>query len=301
MEDVDQEEADTGADGRPMLGNDYDNDDNEDGDEGDDNDDAVDDSPTRQRPGNGLQCPIPRQANAPGGRASPPRDRVDNTTDERMRDVRTPEKLDTPPQPSPLTPGRPFMAKVRPDMVKAELYDIAPTIAAPHSTSINTITATPDMRWVFSGGGDGWIRKFNWVDTVNAKSMLTVAQRHPFVDSVTKAGVLMSYWENEEPSGMHTCTLERTRSADFQPQMSQTNPKARKRPFLSPQYTHWQSILRLSGCFPVPKLVQSIFNPSDTKRASGSQASSSIPPPSPSCPYFKTTKRCSLGAGTRMF
>jgi preprotein translocase subunit Sec61beta len=31
--------------------------------------------------------------------------------------------------------------------------------------------------------------------------MLTVAQRHPFVDSVTKAGVLMSYWENEEPQG----------------------------------------------------------------------------------------------------
>ncbi|MCJ1394888.1 Transcription factor spt8 [Xylographa bjoerkii] len=29
--------------------------------------------------------------------------------------------------------------------------------------------------------------------------MLTIAQRHPFVDSVTKAGVLTSYWENEEP------------------------------------------------------------------------------------------------------
>jgi transcriptional activator SPT8 len=84
--------------------------------------------------------------------------------------------------------------------LRAAVYDIVPTIAAPQGTSINTITATPDLRWVFSGGTDGYIRKFNWVDTVNSKVMLTVAQRHPFVDSVTKAGVLASYWENEEPN-----------------------------------------------------------------------------------------------------
>ncbi|KAL8853497.1 MAG: hypothetical protein Q9221_001656 [Calogaya cf. arnoldii] len=88
--------------------------------------------------------------------------------------------------------------QTRPEALTASVYDIVPTIAAPHSTSINSITATPDLRWVFSGGADGYIRKFNWVDTVNGKSMLTVAQRHPFVDTVTKAGVLMSYWENED-------------------------------------------------------------------------------------------------------
>jgi transcriptional activator SPT8 len=84
--------------------------------------------------------------------------------------------------------------------LNASSYDIVPTIAAPHATSINAVTATPDMRWVISGGADGYIRKFNWVDTVNAKLMLTVAQRHPYVDSVTKAGVMMTYWENFEPS-----------------------------------------------------------------------------------------------------
>lgn len=89
--------------------------------------------------------------------------------------------------------------RVRPEALTAPVYDIVPTIAAPHSTSINAITATPDLRWVFSGGADGYIRKFNWVETANGKVMLTVAQRHPFVDSVTKAGVLTSYWENEEP------------------------------------------------------------------------------------------------------
>lgn len=91
--------------------------------------------------------------------------------------------------------------RVRPEALTASTYDIVPTIAAPHSTSINSITATPDLRWVFSGGADGYIRKFNWIETVNGKSMLTVAQRHPFVDSVTKAGVLLSYWENEDSQG----------------------------------------------------------------------------------------------------
>jgi transcriptional activator SPT8 len=93
----------------------------------------------------------------------------------------------------------PFRPPVRAEALSAPVYDIIPTIAAPHSTSINAITATPDMRWVFSGGADGYIRKFNWIDTANGKLALTVAQRHPFVDSVTKAGVLLSYWENEDP------------------------------------------------------------------------------------------------------
>lgn len=88
--------------------------------------------------------------------------------------------------------------KVRSEMLTAPVYDIVPTIAAPHSTSINSICAMPDLRWVFSGGADGYIRKFDWHATVNGKAMLTVAQRHPFVDSVTKAGVLLSYWENED-------------------------------------------------------------------------------------------------------
>lgn len=96
--------------------------------------------------------------------------------------------------------------KIRPEALTASVYDIVPTIAAPHSTSINSLTATPDLRWVFSGGADGYIRKFNWLETANGKSMLTVAQRHPFVDSVTKAGVLMSYWENnEESNGKFQC------------------------------------------------------------------------------------------------
>ncbi|KAL8740198.1 MAG: hypothetical protein Q9190_007074 [Brigantiaea leucoxantha] len=103
---------------------------------------------------------------------------------------------------SPLTDNSVLKSlQIRPEALTALVYDIVPTIAAPHSTSINSITATPDLRWVFSGGADGYIRKFNWTETANGKSMLTVAQRHPFVDSVTKAGVLLSYWENEDSQG----------------------------------------------------------------------------------------------------
>lgn len=89
-----------------------------------------------------------------------------------------------------------FHPTVRSECLTASTFDIVPTTAAPHSTSINAVTATADMRWVFSGGSDGYVRKFNWVDSINSKLMLTVAQRHPFVDSVVKAGVLMTYWEN---------------------------------------------------------------------------------------------------------
>lgn len=91
-----------------------------------------------------------------------------------------------------------FRYEVRPEALTASTYDIVPTIAAPQSTSINCITATPDMRYWFSGGSDCFIRKYNGIDSVNGKTLLTVAQRHPFVDSVVKAGVLMSYWDNEE-------------------------------------------------------------------------------------------------------
>ncbi|KAF9767202.1 hypothetical protein IL306_000274 [Fusarium sp. DS 682] len=88
----------------------------------------------------------------------------------------------------------------RPEYINAALYDIVPTMAAPQSTSVNAMAITPDLRYWITGGSDGYIRKYDGPNTINGKLPLTVAQRHPFVDSVTKAGILMSYWENEEPA-----------------------------------------------------------------------------------------------------
>ncbi|KTW25886.1 hypothetical protein T552_03159 [Pneumocystis carinii B80] len=82
--------------------------------------------------------------------------------------------------------------------IQANSYDIIPTFTAPHSTSINIMAATSCMRWIFTGGNDGYIRKFDFFSSMNGKIPLTVAQRHPFVDSVVNAGVLLSYWENND-------------------------------------------------------------------------------------------------------
>lgn len=113
--------------------------------------------------------------------------------DEESTKPGTPIRPTTKPQPNDLG--------IREEVLKATVYDILPTIAAPHSTSINGLTATPDLRWVFTGGSDGYVRKFNWIETVNGKMMLTVAQRHSFVDSITKAGVLVNYWESGDEQG----------------------------------------------------------------------------------------------------
>lgn len=102
---------------------------------------------------------------------------------------------------SPSTSSTPrfFRPTVRPEALSARLYDIVPTMAAPQATSINALAITPDLRYWMTGGSDGYVRKYDGPGTINGKQLLTVAQRHPFVDSVVKAGILMSYWENFEP------------------------------------------------------------------------------------------------------
>ncbi|KAM5431161.1 Transcription factor spt8 [Microsporum canis] len=124
-------------------------------------------------------------------------------SESQARNTQNPEVIITAPTIDPV-PDQPFMYRpqIRPEALTAATYDIVPTTAAPHSTSINAVTSTADMRWVFTGGSDGYVRRFNWVDSINSKLMLTVAQRHPFVDSVVKAGVLVNYWENLDGASM---------------------------------------------------------------------------------------------------
>ncbi|EGZ77172.1 WD40 repeat-like protein [Neurospora tetrasperma FGSC 2509] len=100
--------------------------------------------------------------------------------------------------------GAKWRPTIRPEYITASTYDIVPTMAAPQATSINAIAVTPDMRYWLTGGSDGYIRKFDGIATINGKQQLTVAQKHPFVDSVVKSGVLMSYWDNQEWTGQNT-------------------------------------------------------------------------------------------------
>lgn len=195
MEDVDDGDADADGDGDADDGDEEGDDgegddDDANGDNEEEDQDDVDSPSQSQRPRNAL----------PNGSTSTPGPSRTGTN---------PTVTLTSPSPraASISGGLPFRPSVRQEALNAPVYDIVPTIAAPHSTSINAVTATPDMRWVFSGGADGYIRKFNWVDTANGKLALTVAQRHPFVDSVTKAGVLLSYWENEDSSGANDDTV----------------------------------------------------------------------------------------------
>jgi transcriptional activator SPT8 len=83
-------------------------------------------------------------------------------------------------------------------------YDMTPTIAAPQATHINCVVTTKNLRWFFTGGQDGYIRKHDFHQSITGKIPLTVAQKHPFVDTVQKSGVLLSYWENEEADDEET-------------------------------------------------------------------------------------------------
>ncbi len=208
MEDVDNADNDGDADpdgDAEVDDNDDDNDEDEEEQDQDDNQDPFSDSPSQShshsrmqsRPATSDHSPLP----AGGSTSSQGSADLNGPLHRPPTSQPHPTVLLTSPSPrrtSDTQATTPFRPTVRPEALSAPVYDIVPTIAAPHSTSINAVTTTPDMRWVFSGGADGYIRKFNWIDTANGKVMLTVAQRHPFVDSVTKAGVLMSYWENEE-------------------------------------------------------------------------------------------------------
>src|SRR5271156_2130249 len=128
------------------------------------------------------------------------------------------ETLKSPRTQTSTTPPAPRIRKRSPPVLqptadRCTSYDIIPVLAAPHATSVNTITATTDMRWVFTGGSDGYIRKFDHFGGMNGRVPLTVAQKHPFVDSVTKAGVLLSYWENEEPPNVFSTPVKHSTNA----------------------------------------------------------------------------------------
>lgn len=206
MEDVDEGEPEIDADGDGDGDGDGEDDENDDNDQ-DDNDNEDDDPDETQDPSS------PRQSQSQTERLSLPDTNTssDDTSSAQLRYMNGAAPTSHPHPTLIRTSASPRQASVpllspslyptvRPEALTARLYDIVPTMAAPQSTSINAITATPDMRYWFSGGSDCYVRKYDGAATVNGKTLLTVAQRHPFVDSVTKAGVLMSYWENEEPN-----------------------------------------------------------------------------------------------------
>ncbi|KAJ3055406.1 Transcription factor spt8 [Rhizophlyctis rosea] len=90
---------------------------------------------------------------------------------------------------------------MQPGVEIAESYGIDPLVSAVHPCGIYCAAATRNMRWVFTGGEDGFIRKWDFAQSLAGTATLTQNQRHGLVDSIQKAGVLVSAWENEVQPG----------------------------------------------------------------------------------------------------
>ncbi|KAK6457024.1 uncharacterized protein RJT20DRAFT_94537 [Scheffersomyces xylosifermentans] len=78
-------------------------------------------------------------------------------------------------------------------------FDIVPSVAIPYTSQCQSLAFTDGPKWILTGGEDGFIRKYDFIASIQGKSPLTMAQKHNLVDSLTKAGVICSYWENEQP------------------------------------------------------------------------------------------------------
>lgn len=84
-------------------------------------------------------------------------------------------------------------------MVNETISDIVPVVAMPVGGPTNAVSFSRGPKWLFTGGEDGFVRKYNLVSSLNGEAPLTVAQRHQIVDSITLGGALDGYWENEVP------------------------------------------------------------------------------------------------------
>ncbi|ORZ36091.1 WD40-repeat-containing domain protein [Catenaria anguillulae PL171] len=77
-------------------------------------------------------------------------------------------------------------------------YEFTPVASLVTAAPIYAIAPTKSWKWVFTGGSDGRITKYDHVGTIMGKTMLTQNQRSGQVETVVKGGHLLSYWYNEE-------------------------------------------------------------------------------------------------------
>lgn len=81
----------------------------------------------------------------------------------------------------------------------ASEFDISPMVAIPYAQQCHAVAISEGPKWLLTGGEDGFIRKYDFAASIDGKAPLTVAQKHNLMDNVNKAGVIGSYWENEQP------------------------------------------------------------------------------------------------------
>lgn len=85
-----------------------------------------------------------------------------------------------------------------PSAIHATSYVMEPLAAAPHGAHVHAMALSADGSTVLSGGADGYVRRYDVYATMNGKNMLTQNVRHGFVDGVTRGGMMLGWWGNEE-------------------------------------------------------------------------------------------------------
>lgn len=79
-----------------------------------------------------------------------------------------------------------------------EKYSFTPKIAITTSGSgINSLCLTKYYKYLFLGGDDGFLRKYNFIKSLKGESPLTIQQKHFVVDGVMNNGYISSYTPNE--------------------------------------------------------------------------------------------------------
>ncbi|CDK26227.1 unnamed protein product [Kuraishia capsulata CBS 1993] len=146
----------------------------------------------------------------------------------------------------------------------ANSYDFNPFVAILQATNIHTLALTKGLKWLYTGGEDGFIRRYDFISTIERKLPLTVAQKHSLQDTITSAGIISSYWENEQP----------IKKSELKPNEATYDPR------LSPVYAlavQSESLWCLSGLASGGITLQSVrynegsilhyFEPTDRKHA----------------------------------
>lgn len=101
----------------------------------------------------------------------------------------------------------------------AETYNIYPTAAIPIQTDVNAISMSKGLRYLFLGGSDGYIRKYDFLNTMDGKLSLTILQKHSLAESIQNAGILVSYWENEVPQKKSEMKFSKN-NKEYEPKVS---------------------------------------------------------------------------------
>lgn len=101
----------------------------------------------------------------------------------------------------------------------ADSYSIYPTAAIPIQTHVNALAVSRGLKYLFLGGSDGYIRKYDLLNSLEGKLSLTILQKHSLTESIQNAGILQSYWENEIPQKKSEMKLS-AHKTDYEPKVS---------------------------------------------------------------------------------